>query len=130
MSMGARAMIHANQQQQRIERHGSKRVGGHAMDFAFQIQSDDGHSCSEASHRLAKFGRAEAHCISDDFAAATAYISTALACWGQCIMKERPASEGRKRMEGCVRWERNTGEHRKIRSEERRVGKECRSPGS
>ena len=78
VSVGAGAVVHADQQQQRIERHGGERIGGHAMDFALQIESDDGHARGEASHRFSKFGWAEGH-ASLEFPAATAYIITAVA---------------------------------------------------
>src|SRR5207302_926349 len=61
MSMGPRTMVDADQQQRRIERHGSEGIGGHAMDFALQVESDDGHSRGKASHRLSEFGWTQAH---------------------------------------------------------------------
>jgi hypothetical protein len=84
MRMGPRTVVDANQEQRGIERHGSKGVGGHAMDCALKVESDDGHSRGKAPHRFPEFGWTEAHSASGS-QAATAYISTAVARRGQRV---------------------------------------------
>src|SRR5208282_172533 len=63
MGMGARAVIHAYQQQERSQRHRRKRVGRHAMNLAIEIHGDDGHARGKGSHRSAKFECTEAHAV-------------------------------------------------------------------
>src|ERR1022692_1222952 len=40
MGMGTCAVVHAYQQQRRIERDGSECIGSHAMDFAIQVYGE------------------------------------------------------------------------------------------
>jgi 7,8-didemethyl-8-hydroxy-5-deazariboflavin synthase CofG subunit len=69
----ARRVIHADQHEQRIERHGGECVRGHAMNFAMnlamnfpmpigvEVHRNDGHAGGEASHRFAEFGWIQRH---------------------------------------------------------------------
>src|SRR3954466_6710320 len=52
MSMGARAVVHANQHQHGIKGYRRKGVRGHAMNFAFEVDGNDGDTGGEASHSL------------------------------------------------------------------------------
>jgi hypothetical protein len=81
MSVRAGLAIDADQHQRGIERNGSKGVRRHAMNcavngamsfsagfplnhttpFFTEIERDNGHARGEAAHRLAKFGRIQAH---------------------------------------------------------------------
>lgn len=74
--MGASGMVNANEHQGRVERDRRERIRGHAMDFALEVERDDGDSSGEATHRLAEFGRIQSHHHKRNAAAeATAYIT-------------------------------------------------------
>lgn len=61
MGMRACAAIHAHQQKQRIERYGSQRIGGHAVNFAVQVHGDDADSGGESSHRFSEVSLIQTH---------------------------------------------------------------------
>src|SRR6266576_3491504 len=61
VGMGAGAVIHADQHQHGIERHGSKRISRHAVNLAVEVYGDDRHPGGEGSHGLAEFGRIQGH---------------------------------------------------------------------
>jgi len=61
MGMGPSFMIDADQHQQRIEGNRTESVGGHAMNFAVEIDGDDGDSGGETAHSFAEFGRIQRH---------------------------------------------------------------------
>jgi len=51
------AVVYANENQHGIERDGSERVGGHAVNFAgFLLDSDDSHASGEMAQCFAEFG--------------------------------------------------------------------------
>ena len=49
VSVGPGAMVHANQNQRRIKRNGTESVGRHAVDFAFVVHGNYGHSSGETA---------------------------------------------------------------------------------
>src|SRR5208283_2136767 len=65
MGMGARVLIDAYQHQQWVERYRGKCIGGHAVDFAFQVDRDDGYPGGEAAHGFAEFRRIQSHIALD-----------------------------------------------------------------
>ncbi len=60
VSVSSGALVHANQHQRRIERHGTESVGGHAVHFAFVVQRNHRDSGRKTAERAAEF------CLSDD----------------------------------------------------------------
>src|ERR1700677_409179 len=65
VGVGLSGEADAYQHQEWIERDGSKCVGGHAVDFAVQVDRNNGHPGGEASHRFPVFCCAETHLNSD-----------------------------------------------------------------
>lgn len=61
MSMGAGAVVDANQYQHGVERYGGKCVGGHAMDLAIQINGNDRYPGGERPHGFAELALVQAH---------------------------------------------------------------------
>ena len=61
MSVGARAMIHADQHQRRIERHRCECVRRHAVDFTILVYGNDRDAGREASHRFAEIVSGQVH---------------------------------------------------------------------
>ncbi len=61
MSVGSRAMVHANQHQRRIERHRCESVRGHAVDFAVLVYGNDRYASRETSHRFAEIASSQVH---------------------------------------------------------------------
>ena len=49
VSVGAGAMVNANQHQRRIERHRAESVGGHTVNFTFVVHCNHGHSSGKTS---------------------------------------------------------------------------------
>src|ERR1700734_4444266 len=61
MGMGLGGVADAYQHQKRSEGDRGERVGGHAVDLAVQIYSNNGYTGGKASHRFPVFCRAKAH---------------------------------------------------------------------
>lgn len=73
MRMRSRLMVHAHQNQKRIERHRRKRVRRHALDRAFMVHGDDGHPGGEASHGAAELFLLCVHSAEQSFTTNTAF---------------------------------------------------------
>jgi len=54
MSVGSRGVIHTHQHQHGIERNRGKRVRGHSVDFAIEVNCDDCDACGKGPHRFAE----------------------------------------------------------------------------
>src|ERR1700728_582615 len=67
VGMGLSGMADTYEYQERIERDGGERVGGHAVDFALQVDRNNGHTGSKASHRFPVFRCAKAHLMRSFF---------------------------------------------------------------
>src|SRR5215472_5892886 len=61
MSVGTGVVIDADQYEQGFERHRGKGVGGHAVDFAIEVQGNDGHPGGEGAHRSSEFCGVQSH---------------------------------------------------------------------
>src|SRR5271154_217127 len=61
MSMGPRPVVHANQNQYRVERYRSESVRRHAVDLAVLVDRDDRNPGCETPHGLAEVASVKAH---------------------------------------------------------------------
>jgi hypothetical protein len=65
--VGTSPMIYTNQHQHWIERHRTKRIRGHTVNFAVLVHGDDRDPGGETSHGLAKIARGETHAAKNPF---------------------------------------------------------------